>query len=233
MFHLSNPSLSIDGENERKAILAQNKKLTDEVLAHKKASDGLNEALQNLDRERDHLQAQLDFEAENKMACDLKLRSYEAQLVQYRDMLESAERKHQHLIHELGTANRQVATLDARLNSSKEEVLELKRKISFKSSTPSFIHNLALLHSYKVFNFIFIISAEVSGAAEDLMLMTRENQALTSELAEASYERDGMRRKLQEMQEANAGLEHAKRALEIEKDGQYSMIITNIPIDNL
>lgn len=67
--------------------------------------------------------------------------------------------------------------------------------------------------------FFLCYSAEVSGAAEDLMLMTKENQALTSELAEASYERDGMRRQIQELGEINAGLEHARRAIEIEKDG--------------
>ena len=62
----------------------------------------------------------------------------------------------------------------------------------------------------------------MSGAAEDLMLMTKENQALTSELAEASYERDAMRHRLQELGEINAGLEHAKRAIEIEKDGKFT-----------
>jgi chromosome segregation ATPase len=61
------------------------------------------------------------------------MRTYESQLVQLREVIDSEERKKAHLNHELMTANRQLSALDARLNSSKEEVLDLKRKIAFKS----------------------------------------------------------------------------------------------------
>ena len=48
------------------------------------------------------------------------------------------------------------------------------------------LHQLHIHHHHQVSH----KAVEVSGAAEDLMLMTRENQALTSELVEVANERD-------------------------------------------
>lgn len=44
-----------------------------------------------------------------------------------------------------------------------------------------------------------IKSAEVGGAAEDIMLMTKENQALTSDLAETASERDRLKTRVTEL----------------------------------
>jgi chromosome segregation ATPase len=49
------------------------------------------------------------------------------------------------------------------------------------------------------------------------MLMTKENQALTSELAETAAERDRLRNRLAEVVQAMASLEQARRAIEIER----------------
>ena len=48
--------------------------------------------------------------------------------------------------------------------------------------------------------------------------MTRENQALTTELADTSRERDQLQRKLSELSAAIAGKDYALRALEVEKE---------------
>lgn len=73
--------------------------------------------------------------------------------------------------------------------------------------------------------------AEVAGAAEDLQLMTRENQAITSELAgllsshfyfvlseklyltrvEVSFERDRLMERVSELSVAASNLEQARR----------------------
>ena len=61
-------------------------------------------------------------------------------------------------------------------------------------------------------------SSEVGTAAEDLMLMTRENQALTSELATVSIERDNLTKRVQELQQRISQHERAYHILEVEKN---------------
>jgi predicted nuclease with TOPRIM domain len=75
----------------------------------------------------------------------------------------------------------------------KEENLELKRRVSQKH-------------------------AEVGGAAEDLLLMTREHQALSTVLADACGEKERLQRKAAELAQAVAVKEHGRRAIEIEKE---------------
>lgn len=59
--------------------------------------------------------------------------------------------------------------------------------------------------------------SESGAAARDLALMTRENQALTSQLSGAAGDRDHLRARLGELAAALAGMEQAKCALEIER----------------
>ena len=49
------------------------------------------------------------------------------------------------------------------------------------------------------------------------MLMTRENQALTSELVEMSAERDRLQQRLQQVLHVSAEREHARRCVETER----------------
>ena len=88
------------------------------------------------------------------MTVERRQRQLETELLSHRESFDKAEKKAQQLAHDLTTANRHISTLDSRLNSNKEEILELRRRLASKSS-------------------------EIGGASEDLMLMTRENQALT------------------------------------------------------
>ena len=182
-----------EADAEKKALMTDKQKIIDDVDGREQTIRNLNETLQNLDKERDYLQAQLDVEAEYKVSMEQKMKHYESQTGQYRDMVDKAEKRSQYASQELNTASRQISILEARLNSAKDEVIELKRHLQGKSQ-------------------------EIGGASEDLMLMTKENQALTSELAEASHERDRMRARIVEFGEVVAGLEHSKRAVEIEKE---------------
>jgi hypothetical protein len=58
---------------------------------------------------------------------------------------------------------------------------------------------------------------EAGGAAEDLLLMTRENQALTAELADATGERDRLQRRVVELAQLLSAREQAKKGVEVEK----------------
>jgi len=98
----------------------------------------------------------------------------------------------QTLSAELTSAQRHAQGADARLNAAQLEIQELKRRFSQKS-------------------------AEVGGAAEDMMLMTRENQALHSELVEMSAERDRLQQRLQQVLHVSAEREHARRCVETER----------------
>ena len=150
------------------------------------------EALQSLDRERDRLQEQLDL-VEEAAVEQMQLRKHQEQQISgLKQVQEQAERRLQALSGELTSAQRHAQAADARLNAAQLEVQEYKRRLSQKS-------------------------VEVGGAAEDLMLMTRENQALTSELVQVSAERDRLQQRLQQVLHASASTEHARRSVEAER----------------
>lgn len=150
------------------------------------------EALQSLDRERDRLQEQLDVLEGQAEEQDQVRKQQDHQASSIRQLLEQSERKLQTLSSELTVAQRHAQAADARLNAAQLEINELKRRVSQKS-------------------------IEVGGAAEDLMLMTRENQALTSELVEACADRDRLQQRLQQVLHASASTEHARRSVEVER----------------
>ena len=150
------------------------------------------ESLQKIDRERDRLQEQVDAMEEEADQERAVRRNHEQQFSSLKLVLEQTERKVQTISVELTSAQRHAQAADARLNASQLEVTELKRRFSQKS-------------------------IEIGGAAEDLMLMTRENQALTSELVEVSAERDRLQQRLQQVLHASASTEHARRSVEVER----------------
>jgi len=164
-----------------------------EVLADRENKLGdVQEALQSLDEERDKLQLQLDREQEQAGLREQARRHLEAQTAELRQVLARTEQKLQSAGSELTAAQRQCAATEARLSSMKEENNDLKRRINQKQ-------------------------AEAGGATEDLMLMTKENQALTAELAETAAERDRLSKRITEVMKAMATLEQARRAVDIEK----------------
>ena len=79
----------------------------------------------------------------------------EQQTTQLRGVVERLESRLQDASAELASSQNQCITLDKRITALREENLDLKKKIGMKS-------------------------AELGGASEDLMLMTRENQAITA-----------------------------------------------------
>ncbi len=150
------------------------------------------ESLKKIDYERDLLQEQVDALEEEVSRFHTVHKDHEHRYTSLHTVLEQTERKVQTLSAELTSAQRHAQGADARLNAAQLEIQELKRRFSQKS-------------------------AEVGGAAEDMMLMTRENQALTSELVEMSAERDRLQQRLQQVLHVSAEREHARRCVETER----------------
>jgi len=153
----------------------------------------LQEALQNLDEERDKLQANLDELEEASESRELQRQHQETQIYQLKQLLEKTEKRLQNSSLELINTQKQANATESRLNSVKQELLETKRRFAIKS-------------------------AEVGGAAEDIMLMTKENQALTSDLAETASERDRLKVRVSELAQGLSTLEQSRRAIEIERN---------------
>jgi len=111
----------------------------------------LEDSIRSVDQERDRLQTLLDGEQEASARRDAQRQAQLNELAQLRQLLERSEKRTASVAGELTANQRQSAALEARVTSLKEENLELKRRVGMKSK-------------------------EAGGAAEDLMLMTRENQ---------------------------------------------------------
>ena len=152
----------------------------------------LQEVIKNLDDSRDTIQNQLDSEQEAKAVQDQTLRALEQKNLQLRQALEQTEKKMKNASNEMNQSQNNVRNLDGRLKTLKDENLELKRRYGMKN-------------------------ADVAGAAEDLMLMTKENQALTAELADTAGERDRLRHRVSEIMQKMASIEQSRRALEVER----------------
>lgn len=159
-------------ESESETWDQERQRLIDSIEERdRKINDQLG-ALQSLDKERDRLQDLLDAMEEKEQESHNCNASLHKQLIECKQVIEQMERKMQALNADLVGAQRQCAAAEARLNSASTEIAELKRRVGQKS-------------------------VEVGGAAEDLMLMTRENQALTAEIVELTSERDQLQRKVQ------------------------------------
>ena len=184
---------ALEEENEAlKRMEFENVKLREYCTARDLSVSDLQAALQSLDLERDRLQAQLDSQEELSEDRERARKQQEQQIFQLRKVVESTEKKLQGVSNELISAQRQCAATEARLHALKEENLEVRGRLAQKT-------------------------AEVGGSAEDLMLMTKENQALTAELAETTAERDRLRNRISEVVQAMASLEQSRRAVEMER----------------
>lgn len=118
----------------------------------------LMENLSALDAERDRLQNQLDILAEESMVTDEGKEKARRESEDLRHRLHECEQRLTQSIEEITVSRRHCAVAEGRIASLKSEIEENNRRFNMASS-------------------------EISGAAEDLRLMTKENQALTSELA--------------------------------------------------
>ncbi len=150
----------------------------------------LTSSLSVLDEERDRLQAQLDSIAESSDQVEgarVEAARIVADLKQQVQVLEQRLRQSN---EELATARRHGAIAEGRISSLRAELEEMQRRLNLASS-------------------------EVGGAAEDLTLMTRENQALTAELAEVSFERDRLRDRVGELSVVAGNLEEARRCVDV------------------
>jgi chromosome segregation ATPase len=181
----------------------------------------LQGCLQQVDRDRDELEERYDQLESALQQSQSSLKHLELQNSAQKALIEAAERRVQTVTADLTGAQRHAQAADARLNAAQLEIAELRRRLGQKS-------------------------IEVGGAAQDLMLMTRENQALNSELVQVSTERDQLQKRLQQVTKpltlplasdkchssdippcsrfftpqvlhASASTEHARRTAEVEK----------------
>lgn len=115
------------------------------------------------------------------------------QAVQQTEQLRAtAEQKVATLVKENQQLQELVDDLDRRQQAIRSECDELKRRLSQKMISEGH-------------------------AAEDLMLMTKENQALSRDLSAVLAERDGLRQQFRECQQSLQVSESARHALDIEK----------------
>ena len=152
----------------------------------------LKEALQNLDDERDSLQNQLDAMVEQHEQREVVRKNQEQQILSLKKINEMSEKKLQGCSGDVTAMQKTCAALEGRINSLKEENIELQRKLAQRNT-------------------------EIGGTSEDLMLMTKENQALTHELAEITSDRDRLRLRITEVVQSMSSLEQSRRAIEIER----------------
>ncbi len=152
----------------------------------------LKEALQNLDDERDSLQNQLDAMVEQFEQRELVRKNQEQQILSLKKINEMNEKKLQGCSGDVTAMQKTCAALEGRINALKEENLELQRKLAQRNT-------------------------EIGGTSEDLMLMTKENQALTHELAEITADRDRLRLRITEVVQSMSSLEQSRRAIELER----------------
>ena len=152
----------------------------------------LQDALKNLDADRDELQNQLDEYEE----MDVRKHKVLSEAKQRSEDLSQLVAQRDSLIESLKRdkehARIQLESLNDRFRALTEENSDLRRRLSMKQN-------------------------EVGAASEDLQLMTRENQSVTTELAAVSNERDRLKQKVMQFHEQINELEHSVRALEIER----------------
>ncbi len=181
-----------DGEENAQRLGMEITALRNALQEKENREEDLQEVIKNLDDSRDTIQNQLDSEQEAKAVQDQTLRALEQKNLQLRQALEQTEKKLKNASNEMNQSQNNIRNLDGRLKTLKDENLELKRRYGMKN-------------------------ADVAGAAEDLMLMTKENQALTAELADTAGERDRLRHRVSEIMQRMASIEQSRKALEVER----------------
>ena len=182
-----------DGEESADSLSKQIDALKDTVSEKDSRIAEVTASLKALDLARDAMQNELDQYQENDLALRKDLAAASQREATQQSLLEQTERRLREVGDDLAGTRRACKELDARLSAMREENSELKRRYGMRN-------------------------ADMAGATEDLMLMTKENQALTAELADAATDRDRLRSKVQEVMARLHTADQAKRALEIERE---------------
>jgi chromosome segregation ATPase len=156
------------------------------------AAQELQEAMRALDADRDELQNQLDDLADEESRKQQVLSGVHQKAEDLTNLVMQRDKLIEGLRRDKEHARAQLEGSEARLRAMSEENCEVRRLLALRQN-------------------------EVGAAGEDLMLMTRENQSLTTELASAVHERDRLRQKVAGYAEQVSGLEHSVRALELER----------------
>ena len=182
-----------EGEDATSKLHGEVKSLQEVVAEKDGRINELLSSLKSLDTARDAMQSELDQYQENDISLRKEVAAVANRDGQTTKVLEQTERKLREVSDDLASTRRACKELDARIVALREENAELKRRYGMRN-------------------------ADVAGATEDLMLMTKENQALTTELADVTTERDRLRGKIQELMARLHTTDQGKRALEIERN---------------
>lgn len=156
------------------------------------AYNQLRHVLEEMDLERDKLQETIKYQEENLIQKTHEVEKITEQLQATKALLKTAEQKVQSLGREHQNLHKLVQEFDSRHQGMKLEIDELKLKLTQK-----------------------LVSE--GHAAEDLLLMTQENQALSRDLSAVLSERDTLRHQLREVHQSLQTVESDRHALEIEK----------------
>lgn len=166
--------------------------LHDVISSRDEAIKELRQMASSVESERDRVLESLE-KADAQVGSQSKhIQRMQSSLEQGRVLLEKAESRLQDTGAELAASQNQCMLQDKRIQSLREEVLVLKKRISQQTS-------------------------EVGGAAEDLINLTRENQIVNAELTDTCEERDRLRLRISEISQLLADKEQINRGLEIEK----------------
>ena len=152
----------------------------------------LQESIRALDADRDELQNQLDDIGDEELRKQQLMSEVHQKSVDLSNLLVQRDKLIENLRRDKEHARNKMKEMEDRFRALTEENNELRRHLSLKQK-------------------------EVGAAGEDLMLMTRENQSVTTELASVCHERDRLKQKVVAYSEQVTSLEHSVRALEVER----------------
>ena len=151
------------------------------------------ESFQELMAERDSVVDTLNQQYESHHLVVVQNRSLEDQSLQMKQLLERQEKKLRVVESDYLTLQRQHSALQDNYSHNKEEFGSLKRRLQQQNG-------------------------DLAGAASDLMLMTQENQAYTSQLSTLAHEKEVLLQKITELTNVQHTMQQNYRALELERD---------------
>jgi chromosome segregation ATPase len=166
--------------------------LRDKLADKDRVIASLKATLATMTEDKDRMLDGRDVDAVKAEQLIRKCNALDQQVAQYKASYAALESNLQEAHANLVTTQNNCAALEKRIAAMREENLDVKKKLGMKA-------------------------AEVSGAAEDLRLLTAENQAVTAELADTVAERDSLFMRIQQLSQAIADMDQSKRALEIER----------------
>lgn len=152
----------------------------------------LKQVLQEVDTQRDELQDQVESLEDQVKMKSMETKHYHEQQMEYQQMITSQEKTIQSKQHEITQLMKFSQEMDGKLHVLLEEKQTLQRQCHDKLRKEGVM-------------------------SEDLMLMTKENQALSSELSRLCHERDSFLQQLREHMTQLQLMESNKHSLEIEK----------------